>query len=111
MDHFAQLDSNNVVTNVIVVSDDDTSDISGVESKQLALLSVNKSLVPILTGRKPLTTVVLEETMQVLDIPIWKMLLLWVLVLLMSLFNSNPMLHGQLALLKQFGNHLSPDLD
>ena len=40
--------SNNVVTNVIVVSDDDTSDISGVESEAIGIASVNKSLVPIL---------------------------------------------------------------
>ena len=37
MAHFAQLDENNVVTNVIVVSNDDTSDNNGVESENIGV--------------------------------------------------------------------------
>ena len=37
MAHFAQLDSNNVVTQVIVVSNDDTSDNNGVESESIGV--------------------------------------------------------------------------
>ena len=37
MAHFAQLDENNVVTNVIVVSNDDTSDNNGVESEGIGV--------------------------------------------------------------------------
>ena len=37
MAHFAQLDDNNVVTNVIVVSNDDTSDNNGVESEGIGV--------------------------------------------------------------------------
>ena len=37
MAHFAQLDENNVVINVIVVSDDDTSDNNGVESESIGI--------------------------------------------------------------------------
>ena len=37
MAHFAQLDENNVVVNVIVVSDDDTSDNNGVESESIGI--------------------------------------------------------------------------
>ena len=37
MAHFAQLDLGNVVTQVIVVSDSDTSDINGVESESIGV--------------------------------------------------------------------------
>ena len=37
MAHFAQLDSNNIVTQVIVVSNDDTSDNNGVESESIGV--------------------------------------------------------------------------
>ena len=37
MAHFAQLDSNNVVTQVIVVSNDDTSDSNGVEAESIGV--------------------------------------------------------------------------
>lgn len=37
MAHFAQLDENNVVTQVIVVSDNDTSDTNGVESESIGV--------------------------------------------------------------------------
>ena len=37
MAHFAQLDSNNVVTSVIVVGNDDTSDSNGVESESIGI--------------------------------------------------------------------------
>ena len=53
MAHFAQLDSNNVVTQVIVVSNDDTSDLTELKLKASALLSVRNSLVLILTGSRP----------------------------------------------------------
>ena len=37
MAHFAQLDENNVVTNVIVVGNDDTSDNNGVETESIGV--------------------------------------------------------------------------
>jgi hypothetical protein len=37
MAHFAQLDGNNVVTQVIVVSNDDTSDSGGVETESIGV--------------------------------------------------------------------------
>ena len=37
MAHFAQLDSNNIVIQVIVISDDDTSDANGVESESIGV--------------------------------------------------------------------------
>ena len=44
MAHFAQLDSNNVVTNVIVVSNDDTSDSNGVEVESIGVAFCQKLL-------------------------------------------------------------------
>ena len=42
MAHFAQLDSNNVVTQVIVVSNDDTSDNNGVEAESIGIAFCKK---------------------------------------------------------------------
>ena len=42
MAHFAQLDENNVVTQVIVVSNDDTSDSNGVESESIGVAFCQK---------------------------------------------------------------------
>jgi len=44
MAHFAQLDSNNVVTQVIVVSNDDTSDSNGVEVESIGVAFCQKLL-------------------------------------------------------------------
>ena len=44
MAHFAQLDENNVVTQVIVVSNDDTSDANGVESEAIGVAFCQKLL-------------------------------------------------------------------
>ena len=44
MAHFAQLDSNNVVTQVIVVSNDDTSDSNGIETESIGVAFCQKLL-------------------------------------------------------------------
>ncbi len=44
MAHFAQLDSNKVVTQVIVVSNDDTSDSNGVETESIGVAFCQKLL-------------------------------------------------------------------
>ena len=44
MAHFAQLDSNNVVTQVIVVSNDDTSDSNGTEVESIGVAFCQKLL-------------------------------------------------------------------
>ena len=44
MAHFAQLDSNNVVTQVIVVGNDDTSDSNGVETESIGVAFCQKLL-------------------------------------------------------------------
>tara|TARA_B100001063_G_scaffold167694_1_gene156732 strand:- start:81 stop:407 length:327 start_codon:yes stop_codon:yes gene_type:complete len=44
MAHFAQLDDNNVVTQVIVVSNDDTSDSDGVETESIGVTFCQKLL-------------------------------------------------------------------
>ena len=44
MAHFAQLDSNNLVTQVIVVSNDDTSDSNGVETESMGVAFCQKLL-------------------------------------------------------------------
>ena len=44
MAHFAQLDSNNVVTQVIVVSNDDTSDSNGTEAESIGVAFCQKLL-------------------------------------------------------------------
>ena len=44
MAHFAQLDGNNVVTQVIVVSNDDTSDSGGVETESIVVAFCQKLL-------------------------------------------------------------------
>ena len=44
MAHFAQLDENNVVTQVIVVSNDDTSDSNGVEVESIGVAFCQKLL-------------------------------------------------------------------
>ena len=44
MAHFAQLDSDNVVTQVIVVSNDDTSDSNGVETESIGVAFCQKLL-------------------------------------------------------------------
>ena len=53
MGHFAQLDSNNVVTQVIVVSNDDTSDSNHVETESIGVAFCQKLLVLIPTGNRP----------------------------------------------------------
>ena len=42
MAHFAQLDGNNIVTQVIVVSNDDTSDSGGVETESIGVAFCQK---------------------------------------------------------------------
>ena len=42
MAHFAQLDDNNIVTNVIVVSNDDTKDVNGVETESIGVAFCQK---------------------------------------------------------------------
>jgi len=42
MAHFAQLDENNIVTQVIVVSNEDTSDINGVEVEEIGIAFCKK---------------------------------------------------------------------
>ena len=44
MAHFAQLDENNVVTQVIVVSNDDTSDSNGIETESIGVAFCQKLL-------------------------------------------------------------------
>ena len=44
MAHFAQLDSDNVVTQVIVVGNDDTSDSNGVETESIGVAFCQKLL-------------------------------------------------------------------
>ena len=44
MAHFAQLDDNNVVTQVIVVGNDDTSDSNGVETESIGVAFCQKLL-------------------------------------------------------------------
>ena len=44
MAHFAQLDENNLVTQVIVVSNDDTSDSNGVETESIGVAFCQKLL-------------------------------------------------------------------
>jgi hypothetical protein len=44
MAHFAQLDGNNLVTQVIVVSNDDTSDSGGVETESIGVAFCQKLL-------------------------------------------------------------------
>ena len=44
MAHFAQLDSNNVVTQVIVVGNDDTSDSNGTETESIGVAFCHKLL-------------------------------------------------------------------
>ena len=44
MAHFAQLDSNNVVTQVLVVGNDDTSDTNGVETESIGVAFCQKLL-------------------------------------------------------------------
>ena len=44
MGHFAQLDENNVVTQVIVVSNDDTSDSNGTETESIGVAFCQKLL-------------------------------------------------------------------
>ena len=77
MAHFAQLDGNNLVTQVIVVSNDDTSDSGGVETESIGVAFCQK-LLGASTN----------------------------LVLLISLSHHNLMLHGQLVLVLLLGIHL-----
>ena len=44
MAHFSQLDENNVVTQVIVVSNDDTSDSNGIETESIGVAFCQKLL-------------------------------------------------------------------
>ena len=44
MAHFAQLDENNIVTQVIVVSNDDTSDVNGNEVEEIGVAFCKKLL-------------------------------------------------------------------
>ena len=44
MAHFAQLDGDNIVTQVIVVSNDDTSDSGGVETESIGVAFCQKLL-------------------------------------------------------------------
>ena len=49
--YFAELDENNVVTRVIVVSNDDASDNDGIESESIGVAFCQNSLVLIPTGK------------------------------------------------------------
>ena len=42
MAHFAKLDENNIVTQVIVVSNEDTSDVNGVEAEEIGIVFCKK---------------------------------------------------------------------
>ena len=42
MAHFAKLDANNIVTQVIVVSNDDTADSSGIETESIGVAFCQK---------------------------------------------------------------------
>ena len=44
MSHFAELDENNIVTRVIVVSNDDIKDVNGVESEEIGVAFCKKLL-------------------------------------------------------------------
>ena len=59
-----------MVTNVIVVSDDDTSEVSGVESEAIGIASVKTSH----TTKKTYNGSI-RGNYAGIDIPIWKMLL------------------------------------
>ena len=67
MAHFAQLDSNNVVTQVIVVDNKDTADAFGVEKEHIGAAFCER----VLGGRwvQPATTGRFVKTMPVLAIP------------------------------------------
>ena len=61
MAHFAKLDANNVVTQVIVVANQDTADNSGTETESIGIAFCQKLVVPKQIGSKPLIMQTLEE--------------------------------------------------
>jgi hypothetical protein len=62
MAHFAQIDENNVVTQVIVVANSDTADASGVEKEHIGAAFARNYLAA--HGSRPATTAPSARTTQ-----------------------------------------------
>ena len=66
MAHFAELDENNIVIQVVVVDDLDTRDENNDENEAVGIHFLRNILVQQLIGNKLLTIIILESNMQVL---------------------------------------------
>ena len=106
MAHFAQLDENNVVTQVIVVGNSDTADNNGVESENIGVAFCQSLLGAETNWKQTSYNGNMRGNYAGIGMKYMTELLLWVLVLLMSLFLSNLMLLGLSAQLKHVGKHL-----
>ena len=68
MAHFAELDSNNVVTRVIVVANQDVLDSNGNEDESVGVEFLRDYLVKALIGSKPHIMELKEQDMQEEDL-------------------------------------------
>ena len=73
MAHFAKIGTDNIVTNVIVVNNEDILDENNVEQEALGIALYTTYITMILLyGYRLHTTITLEKTMLVLDILMMK---------------------------------------
>ena len=72
MAHFAKLDANNIVTQVIVVGNSDITDSNGDEVESIGVAFCQKLLGADTNWKQPLIIIILEVIMLVLVILIWK---------------------------------------
>ena len=99
MAHFAQLDDNNVVTQVIVVSNDDTSDSNGTETESIGVAFCQKLLGADTNWKQTSYNGNMRGNYAGIGYTYMSNVATWVLVLLISLLLSNHMLLGLLVLI------------
>ena len=110
MGHFAQLDSNNVVTQVIVVSNDDTSDSNGTETESIGVAFCQKLLGADTNWKQTSYNGNKRGNYAGIGYTYMENVATLVLVLLTSLLISNHMLLGRLVHQQHSGKHLLRDL-
>ena len=94
-----------MVTQVIVVGNDDTSDSNGTETESIGVAFCQKLLGADTNWKQTSYNGNMRGNYAGIGYTYMRMLLLWVLVLLTSLSISNHMLLGRLAHQQQSGHH------
>ena len=110
MAHFAQLDENNVVTQVIVVGNDDTSDSNGTETESIGVAFCQKLLGADTNWKQTSYNGNSRGNYAGIGYTYMENVATLGVGLLTSLLLSNHMLLGRLAHQQHSGKHLSRNL-